>query len=145
MVILTFQLPEANIFSIIIVMKDDKFERWVEEAIQALPWVFRKKLKNIEITIKDHPPLDLQKRFPDKFLFLGVYQGIPLTQRRVYHTGSFPDRITIFRDPIERVCSSESQMRRLVHETVLHEIGHYFGLNEEDLRCLNLKLTKKEK
>lgn len=125
-------------------MKEDKFEKWVVEAIQALPPVFRKRLQNIEVTIKDYPPLELQRRFPGKFLFLGVYQGIPLTQRRVYHTSLFPDRITIFRHPIERICSSESQMRRLVHETVLHEIGHYFGLSEDDLQLTEFKVNKKE-
>ena len=117
-------------------MEKDKFEKWVLEAIDSLPQVFRKRLNNIHITVEDWPPVELLRRhnFHSPVIFLGLYQGIPLTKRGVYYSNVFPDKITIFRRPIERLYFSEEKMREMVIKTVLHEIGHYFGLSEEELR-----------
>jgi len=115
-------------------MEKDKFEKWVREAIESLPPIFRKKLHNIEITIQDYPPANLGKGYPFRPLFLGLYQGVPLIKRGIYYSNVLPDRITIFCRPIEKICSSEEEMRKVVVETVLHEVGHYFGLKERELR-----------
>lgn len=117
-------------------MVKDKFERWVEEAIESLPSTFRKKLQNINITVEDWPPVELSKRYPSQHpvLFLGVYQGIPLIKRGIYYSNVLPDKIIVFRRSIEKICSSEEDMRQVVTKTVLHEIGHYFGLSEAELR-----------
>lgn len=117
-------------------MEKDKFEKWVQEAIDSLPQIFRKKLNNIQITVEDWPPLELSRRYHFHYplIFLGLYQGIPLPKRGIYYSNVLPDKITIFRCPIEKLCSSEKDMRQMVVKTVLHEIGHYFGLSEVELK-----------
>ena len=121
-------------------MEEEKLEKWVEEAIELLPPLFRSKMQNVAIVVQDFPPRELSKRYPRQppLVVLGLYQGIPLTKRRIYHSCVLPDKITIFRRPIESVCSSEKEQKKVVIRTVLHEIGHYFGLSEKDLREISL-------
>ncbi len=92
-------------------MEKDKFEKWVVEAIESLPSIFRKRLQNIEIIVEDWPPVELSKRysFQHPVLFLGVYQGIPLTKRGIYYSNVLPDKIMIFRRSIEKICSSKKE------------------------------------
>lgn len=124
--------------------EEKKFEKWVREAIESLPSIFKEKLGNIQIIVENEPGVNLSKKFPPPYstFFLGLYQGVPLIKRGVYSNPMFPDKITIFRRPIERICSSEKERREVVIKTVLHEIGHYFGLGEEELRKM---VSKQEK
>ncbi|HDN85391.1 MAG TPA: metallopeptidase family protein [Candidatus Aerophobetes bacterium] len=117
-------------------MEKDKFEKWVLEAIDSLPQLFKEKLNNIHITVEDWPPVEFNRRyrFYPPIIFLGLYQGVPLPKRGIYYSSVLPDKITIFRRPIEKLCPSEEKMREMVIKTVLHEIGHYFGLSEEELK-----------
>jgi len=115
--------------------KENKIEKWVREAIESLPLIFREKLQNIQIVVEDEPRVKLSKEyFQHPVILLGLYQGVPLIKRRIHHTFIFPDKITIFRHPIEKMCSSDKKRRELVIKIFLHELGHYFGLSEKELR-----------
>jgi predicted Zn-dependent protease with MMP-like domain len=102
-----------------------KFERLVERAIAALPEEFRSKLDNVAVLIEDKPPEDM----PDT---LGLYEGVPLTERS-WDSINLPDRITLFKRTIESSCCNEEEIEVEVRLTLLHEIGHHFGLEEEQM------------
>jgi predicted Zn-dependent protease with MMP-like domain len=115
------------------------FGELVERALAELPEEFEEFLEEVPIEIRDQPT-DEQMRSVNvpraKGLLLGLYVGRPRTQRSVEHSGSMPDIIYIFQQPIETVSGNEEQLIRQVRTTVLHEIGHHFGMTEEDLRRL---------
>jgi predicted Zn-dependent protease with MMP-like domain len=108
-----------------------RFERLVAQALDRLPGRFRRCLDNIEVVVEESPPPEIANRYPG--LLLGLYHGVPLTQRS---TMSFqmPDLIYLYKGNIERVCATEAQIRRQIRATVLHEVGHHFGLDEQELR-----------
>lgn len=118
-------------------MSEETFEELVQQAINDLPDEFKKALDNIAILIEDEPT-DEQKHLlhlhPYQQLF-GLYQGVPLTKRTSVLITE-PDRITLFKNPIEQVCQTPEAIRSQVHATVLHEIGHYFGMSEQQLRTI---------
>ena len=110
-------------------MADDEFERMVGEIFDALPDDMVGPLDNVAILIEDQPPGARPRRF-------GLYSGRPLTRRSVYGFGELPDRITLFRNNLEASAASEDDLRARVRLTLVHEIGHYFGLSDERLREL---------
>ena len=112
-------------------MERSKFEALVREALHDLPKVFRDKLTNVAIIVEDLPPEELERRG----LLLGLFHGIPCTEKSVFYS-SPPDRIFLYQRNIEAACGSEAEVRRQVRATLLHEVGHYFGLSEEELRRL---------
>ncbi len=109
-------------------MDRERFQKLVEQALERLPSAFRDKLTNIAIIVEDAPP-----READGGLLLGMFHGIPRTEKSVFFV-SPPDRIYLYQRNIEAVCRTEEDIRRQVRATLLHEVGHYFGLNEEELR-----------
>ena len=115
----------------------ERFQELVERAIEELPEFFKEKLENIAIVIEDVPPPDIQAKYPGQML-LGLYQGVPLTERSVWSQYPYPDVISIYQRNIEAICRSEEEIVQQVRETVMHEIGHYFGMDEEKLRRLGL-------
>jgi len=121
-------------------MTHENFEKLVKEGIEAIPEKFLEKLKNVDIVIEDEPSpeqLDKLKTRKDSFI-LGLYEGVPQTQR--WHYGQvLPDKITIFRKPIERVANSEQEIKEIVKNTVWHEIAHHFGMNEKEVRKAEIK------
>lgn len=104
------------------------FDKLVEQAVQQLPRIFREKLTNIAIVVEDVPPPRLRRGAP----LLGIFQGVPMTEKSTFQT-ALPDRIVIYQKNIEALCRTEKQMRREIRLTLLHELGHYFGLSEEEL------------
>ena len=100
----------------------------VAEALDALPdWVHRT-LDNVEVLVDDRPPDDID---PDT---LGLYEGIPLTERGGDYSGVLPDRITLFAVPIAAEAGHDDQaLRRVIGETVVHEIAHHFGIEHDDM------------
>ena len=102
-----------------------RFERLVTRALAGLPGEFQSRLENVAVIIEDEPPEDM----PDT---LGLYEGIPLIERSLEDM-FLPDQITIFKGPIERACRTEKEIEDEVRLTVLHEVGHYFGLDEAQL------------
>lgn len=107
-------------------MDQEAFHQLVLRSIKKLPKFFRKKMENVEIVIEDEP-------VPQKTL-LGLYQGIPLKLRGSWYGNVLPDKITLFQRNIEGQCRNETEIEKLVNEVLIHEIGHYFGFDEEDLQ-----------
>jgi predicted Zn-dependent protease with MMP-like domain len=102
------------------------FEREVENALASLPRELRDVISNVEIVVEGEPP-------PGQPL-LGLYQGIPLTQRGSGYAGVLPDKITIYRGPLERLYGADREgLRRQIRRVVLHEIAHHFGISDERL------------
>lgn len=116
-------------------MDDKEFEKLIGEALDSLPKEFAKKLENVGVTFENWPsPMQAAKlRLNRRSLLFGLYEGIPLTQRRNY-TGVLPDKITIFKYPILMVSRDADQVREKVRRVVIHEIGHHFGLSDSELR-----------
>ncbi|GAF78140.1 unnamed protein product [marine sediment metagenome] len=113
-------------------MDKEKFEELVRQGIEAIPQRFLKKLDNVDIVIEDEPTEEQMKKLKlgKGVKLFGLYQGVPQT-RRGHYSWVLPDKITVFKKPIEEVTFSEKEVREKVKETVWHEIAHHFGLNEE--------------
>ena len=113
-------------------MEREKFEALVEEAVAELPRKFRKHLENIAIMVEDSPPR--RRSSAARSTLLGLYHGVPLPHRGPYYGNVAPDIILIFKQPIEAICSTDDEVRKLVRETVIHEIGHALGMSEKRVR-----------
>lgn len=116
-------------------MKLDVFKDVVEEALDGLPDEFKKSIDNVEVVIEDHAPADIQRSHPNS-LILGLYQGVPLEHRGNYYAGALPDKISIYREAIVSTSSSREDMIDNIRRTLLHEIGHYYGISDKKLREL---------
>ena len=117
-------------------MDTSRFLKLVEEAMAGLPDEFRKALEYIQIDVENWPDPELLERlgYGKGVLLLGLYHGVPLTKRRRWSIQGMPDRIVIYKGPIEKVSSSDEEIRERVRTTVLHEIGHLFGLDDKKLK-----------
>jgi predicted Zn-dependent protease with MMP-like domain len=105
---------------------EDAFGQLVREALDALPDEIRDQMSNVAVTVEDEPP-------PGSNL-LGLYQGIPWGRRGPYYAGVLPDKITVYRKPLERRAGGDwERLRREVRRTVFHEIAHHFGISDERL------------
>ncbi|MBE0428248.1 MAG: metallopeptidase family protein [Thermoleophilia bacterium] len=116
-------------------MDPARFEQLVGESLAALPEKFFQALENVAIHVADLPgPGQMDEMDEgDPYHLLGLYEGIPLTQRDFGYAGVLPDRITIFRLPILQICRTDEEIREQVLKTVMHELGHYFGMDEDQL------------
>jgi predicted Zn-dependent protease with MMP-like domain len=114
----------------------DQFRELVQEAIDSIPRRFAAEIKNVAIVIEDRPARDLLEEMemgPDEVL-LGLYQGTPLPERQWAHGNALPDRITLFQGEIEEDCDGdEDEIVVAIGETLIHELGHYFGLSEDEI------------
>ena len=106
----------------------------VEKALTALPDEFQRYLENVAVVVEDEPPADV----PD---VMGLYEGVPLVERSMNDT-ILPDRITLYKGPIQRACRTYDEIELEVGITVLHEVGHFFGLDEWQLERLELRMKK---
>jgi predicted Zn-dependent protease with MMP-like domain len=113
------------------------FERVVEEAIDSIPDELGHLIENVAVVVEEEPSDDDIRDAgldPEEETLFGIYQGIALPERGAGSYGSvLPDRIVIYRQPLLEACSSRRELLREIRDTVVHEIGHYFGLDEEDL------------
>ncbi len=123
-------------------MKREHFIRLVEEVLDSIPTEFRQRIHNLAVLVQDRPrrlrrPLrnsrDIGPAKPGRLL-LGVFEGTPITQRSVFEFSSGPNRIILYQKNIEAICRNEAEIRHEVRQTVLHEMGHYFGMNEAQLK-----------
>ena len=103
----------------------EEFESFVDDALDSIPENFASKIVNVAFLVEDDSASGN---------LLGLYEGVPLTKRT--GLGGMPDRITIYQDAICRYCNTEEEVREQVRETVVHEIGHYFGIDDPRLREL---------
>jgi len=102
------------------------FEQLVDDALDALPNDIRRLMTNVAVTVEDEPP--------DGRPLLGLYQGVPWGSRGPYYAGVLPDKITIYRGPIERMSGGDSErLKSHVRRTVFHEIAHHFGISDQRL------------
>ncbi len=115
-----------------------QFERLVVEAITLIPKRFRREMKNLALVVEDEPAADLLAEMeiePPDSLY-GLYQGTPLPERTWAYGNSLPDRITLYQRPIEEDCEDEDDVRAMIGETLIHEVGHYFGMSEEEIEAI---------
>jgi predicted Zn-dependent protease with MMP-like domain len=115
-----------------------EFEEAVVSALKKLPKFIREKMKNVDVVVEDRASRDLLSemglRSPSELL--GLYQGVPLDRRGFYYGNVLPDKITLFQIPIESICKTKEEIKERSREVVIHEVGHYFGLNDERLEEL---------
>lgn len=111
------------------------FEELVAQALDSLPDHLAEALTNVEVVVEDEPPAEYLATLPSGHTLLGHYHGVPLTKRGNYG-GVLPDKISIYRGPITRMARTPERIQEQVRKTVLHEIGHYFGIEEDRLHEL---------
>jgi len=116
----------------------ERFQQLVEEAMKNIPKKYLRKINNVAILVEDFPP-------PGQNL-LGLYHGVPLKHRGSYYGNVPPDVIVLYKEPIENLCRSEEEIRERIEEVLLHEVGHYFGMDEKELRDIEaLRMTRERK
>ena len=123
-----------------------RFERLVAEAVTLIPKRFRREMNNLALVVEDEPSeelLDDMEIEPPDSLY-GLYQGTPLPERSWAFGNALPDRITIFQRPIEEDCEDEDEVRAVIGETLIHEVGHYFGMSEEEIEEIEEKYWRGE-
>jgi predicted Zn-dependent protease with MMP-like domain len=112
---------------LVITIDDDLFEQMVATALDSLPEELGHLIRNVAVTVEHGPgPRGL----------LGLYEGVPMTSRTTGYAGVLPDRITIYQQAICAICRTEAEVVEQVRRTVIHEVGHYFGISDERLREL---------
>jgi predicted Zn-dependent protease with MMP-like domain len=110
-------------------MDEVDFERCVEEALDSLPAELRDYMSNVAVVIEDEPP--------EGQPLLGLYQGVPMTRRGSSYGAVPPDKISIYRGPLERRCGADrDRLREEIRHVVLHEVAHHFGVSDERLRAM---------
>ena len=116
----------------------DEFSRALRKALSELPPMFHEALSNVAVVVEEWPPEDLLNELgvpPDDTLY-GFYHGVPLPERSVLDSGLLPDKISVYRGPLMEDFPDRNELCRQIRITLLHEIGHYFGMDEEELSRL---------
>jgi predicted Zn-dependent protease with MMP-like domain len=118
-------------------MEVERFNELVDEAVASIPEEFRSKLDNVMIDVRPIAAPDVYRNLSkNPWGLLGVYQGVPYADRGPWYGNVLPDRILIFQKPIERQCRNDAEVRKLIRRVVIHEVGHYFGLSDNELHRL---------
>lgn len=112
-------------------MTIEAFEKLAAKAIKRLPREFRDRLDNVIVTVKAEPERGQQRKFGAGLL--GLYEGVPLTDRGQSYSGAMPDKITLFSNAIEGQCADEGEVELKIRHTLMHEIAHHFGMDDEEL------------
>jgi len=127
-------------------MKREIFRQLVQEALETIPRRFRNHLKNVVVLVEDEPPPDVLQEMdiePPDTLF-GLYHGTPLTSRPWDYGNALPDRIAIYQGPIEDACETEAEVVATIGETLIHEVGHFFGLSEDELEAIEERYWRRQ-
>lgn len=114
----------------------EEFEKIIREAVKTIPKKFLEKLDNVAIVVEDEPNVYQQQKLRlrmGRSFILGLYEGIPQTKRGHYNA-ALPDKITIFKKPIEAIICSKDDLKEIIKNTVWHEIAHHFGMDETAVR-----------
>ncbi len=122
----------------------NEFEKIVKKGIEAIPEKFLRKLENIVIIIEDKPSPDQRKKLDIRrgWTLFGLYEGVSQLERGANYTFVLPDKITIFQKPIEEEARDEEDLKKIVENTVWHEIAHHFGMDETRVRQVEAKRQK---
>lgn len=128
-------------------MTREMFEEIAEKVFNELPKVFGDKIDNVHIVVEDYPPDEVtHQTHPSKTTLLGLYQGVPLPYRGTgYGTSpTTPDKISLYQKNIEAVSRNDEELSERIREVLLHELGHYFGMNEKEIQnaMRNFKLIQ---
>jgi predicted Zn-dependent protease with MMP-like domain len=117
-------------------MEKEKFEKLVEEALLDLPKEFKKLIENLVVIVEEEAPSEVYRQTGSHPFsrILGTYHGIPFKHRGPYYGNNPPDVIVIYQKPIEEISSTEKAMKEEVRKVVIHEVGHYFGFSDDELR-----------
>ena len=117
-----------------------RFEQLVVDALDAIPEAIARRLDNVEVVVEPAPSRAQLREMevPPGETLLGLYQGIPLTERNTHYGLVLPDKITVFQRPIEDLCTSEDEVRQQVAHTVIHEFAHFFGISDDQLRDMGV-------
>ena len=120
-----------------VTMRTAQFMKLVEEAMDGLPKRFRERMNNVAVLVRPRPRRARRASAPPRsraVLVLGEFLGVPQTERSQFALSSGPDYIVLYQRNIEAVCGSAAEVREQVRLTLIHELGHYFGMTEEQLR-----------
>jgi len=119
-------------------MERERFEELVVRAVESLPEEFQEQMDNVEVVVEDYPaPAQMRKgRVRAGSILLGLYEGVPRTRRSSHYGMVLPDKITIFRKPIEAKCRTDDEIAGEIGRVVRHEIAHHFGIGDDRLREL---------
>jgi predicted Zn-dependent protease with MMP-like domain len=116
-------------------MERKEFVKVAEETLDSLPEEFRSRIENVAILVDDFPPNQSPRRpGQQRRLLLGVFHGLPATRRSVFNLSVGPSHIVLYQKNIEAVCSNDAEVRHQIRQTLIHELGHYFGMTEEQLK-----------
>jgi predicted Zn-dependent protease with MMP-like domain len=126
-------------------MTSDEFDKLVQEAYARIPRRFRRRLQNVAMLVEAEPSAAqlAEAGVGPGGTLLGLYQGRPLTQRSVFESFAMPDRITIFQGPHERLARADAHLRQMVEDTVWHEVAHYFGMDERQVRAAERRRARR--
>ena len=119
-------------------MTREAFKQLVLEAVTLIPKRFRREMQNLALVVEEEPSAGLLEEMeiePPDSLY-GLYQGTPLPERAWAHGNALPDRITLFQRPIEEDCEDDDEIRAVIGETLIHEVGHYFGMSEDEIEAI---------
>lgn len=106
---------------------ENEFIKIAEDALEQIPLQLRQAIQNVAIVLEEEPP-------PERPGILGLYQGVPLTERSsAWDSGAIPDTISIYRGPLTRMCSTPAQLKHEITVTVIHEVAHHFGIDDDRL------------
>jgi predicted Zn-dependent protease with MMP-like domain len=114
---------------------EEGFYDLVAEALESIPQQFHERLENVELVVEDFPSWNTMRlaKVRSKWNLLGFYHGVPLTERTSGYNLITPDKISIYRRPIEAQVNTTAELRALVHRVVRHEVAHYFGIDDDRL------------
>jgi len=116
-------------------MKREDFINVAEETLDSLPEEFRSRIQNVAILVEDFPPNQLPSKLgQQRRLLLGIFHGVPATKRSVFDFSVGPAHIVLYQKNIEAVCATDAEVRHQIRQTLIHELGHYFGMTEEQLK-----------
>lgn len=117
-------------------ISEEEFHSLMDEAIESIPSSFKEKIENLAFIVEQYPTeSDLGRLgLSNKYTLLGLYSGIPFTHRSTWYAGVTPDRIILFQKNIESHCRNITELKEKIREVVIHEIAHYFGMNEDEIR-----------
>ncbi len=118
-------------------VSEEQFSDMMEEALDTIPEPFKEKIENLVFMVEPYPSeSDLGKvGLSDGYSLLGLYSGVPYTYRNSYYMHTTPDRIILFQKNIERYCDNLNDLKKKIREVLIHEIAHYFGMDEDEVRA----------
>ena len=119
-------------------LTQQEFEEAVVVALKRLPKFIKEKMENVDVVVERQASREILREMGlrSPFELLGLYQGVPFDRRGFYYGNVLPDKITLFQIPIELICQTKEEVNEKVREVIIHEVGHYFGLDDKRLREL---------